>query len=146
MLFGIASVAAFAVSFAAKLAADAYLHERFALIGSFAGLLPVQNPGIAFGMQLPGGVQELLIVAALMLVFMTAVRSDRSVVGDWGFGLIVGGALGNVIDRVNDGFVTDFFQVGTFPVFNVADSCISIGVAMLLAQSLISVFGNHSRR
>lgn len=141
-----AIISAFTLSFAAKLIADTYLHDRIALVGSFVGLLPVQNPGIAFGVQLPGGVQELLILIALILVVITAIRSERSALSDWGYGMIIGGALGNVIDRVNDGFVTDFFQVGTFPVFNVADSCISIGVAMLLAQSLISVFGNHSRR
>lgn len=145
IVFYIASIVAFAISFAAKLVADAYLHERFALLGSFIGLLPVQNPGIAFGVQLPGGMQELFIIIALVLVIITAVRSERSALGDWGYGLIVGGALGNVADRTYDGFVTDFFQVGTFPVFNVADSCISIGVGMLLAQSLISVFGNHSK-
>lgn len=141
-----AIISAFTLSFAAKLIADTYLHDRIALVDSFVGFLPVQNPGIAFGVQLPGGMQELLILIAFILVVIAAVRSERSPLGDWGYGLIVGGALGNVLDRVNDGFVTDFFQVGTFPVFNVADSCISIGVALLLAQSLVSVFGNHSKR
>lgn len=141
-----ATVIALALSLSAKLIADAYLHERIAVIGSFAGLLPVQNPGIAFGVQLPGGMQEVLILIALALVVAAAIRSDRSRLGDSGYGLIVGGALGNVADRLFDGFVTDFFQVGSFPVFNVADSCISIGVALLLAQSLLSVFGNHSKR
>lgn len=145
-LFIIATGTAFALSFAAKLMADAYLHHRIALIGSFAGLLPTRNPGIAFGVQLPGGMQEVLILIALALVVIAAIRSDRSRFGDSGYGLIVGGALGNVVDRMLDGFVTDFFQVGSFPIFNVADSCISIGVALLLAQSLLSVFGNHSKR
>jgi len=146
LLFGIVSLAAFLLSFSAKLIADAFLHERIALVGSFAGLLPIRNPGIAFGMQLPGGYQELLIVCALVLVVVSAIRSDRSVTGDWGYGLIVGGALGNIVDRLNDGFVTDFFQVSTFPIFNVADSCITVGVALLLAQSILSVRINHLKR
>jgi signal peptidase II len=40
------------------------------------------------------------------------------------------------MDRLRDGFVTDFFQVASFPVFNVADSCITVGVALLLVESL----------
>lgn len=145
MIFWSATLLAFAISFATKLFADYFLDHRIALIGSFAGLLPTKNPGIAFGVQLPGGAQELLILLALVLVIVAAFRSERSKVGDAGYGLIVGGALGNVLDRVNDGFVTDFFQVGTFPVFNVADSCITIGVALLLAQSLIFVRYNRLR-
>ncbi len=146
LILGIAIALSFALSFSTKLIADAYLHDRIAFIGSFAGLLPTRNPGIAFGIQLPGGAQELLIFIALVLVIIAALHSERSSLGDWGYGLIVCGALGNVVDRIKDGFVTDFFQVGSFPIFNVADSCISIGVAMLLAQSLFSVFGNHFKR
>ena len=52
-------------------------------------------------------------------------------------GLQLGGALGNLIDRLTRGTVTDFLSVGTFPVFNVADSGISVGVALLLADMLI---------
>lgn len=141
-----ATISAFALSFTAKLLADAYLHDRIALLGSFVGLLPVRNPGIAFGIQLPGGVQELLILIALVLVIYAAARSERSRLGDCGYGLIVGGALGNVVDRVKDGFVTDFFQVGAFPVFNVADSCITIGVVLLLAQSVISFRYNRLKQ
>jgi signal peptidase II len=44
----------------------------------------------------------------------------------------LGGAVGNLIDRLTIGFVTDFISVGTFPVFNVADSSISVGVAVLI--------------
>jgi signal peptidase II len=47
-------------------------------------------------------------------------------------GLQLGGATGNLIDRLRMGRVTDFISIGTFPVFNVADSAISIGVAVLL--------------
>jgi signal peptidase II len=55
---------------------------------------------------------------------------------DWtlrlAMGLQMGGAAGNLIDRLTVGKVTDFISVGTFPVFNIADSSISIGVAVLL--------------
>ena len=49
----------------------------------------------------------------------------------------LGGALGNMIDRIRYGYVIDFISVKDFPVFNVADSCISIGVAILLLGVLI---------
>jgi signal peptidase II len=145
-LFITSVIAAFLLSLSAKLAADTFLHDRIAVLGSFVGLLPARNPGIAFGVQLPSGFQEFFILVALALVVFAAVRSDRSRLGDTGFGLIVGGALGNLADRFFDGFVTDFFQIGTFPVFNVADSCITVGVALLLAQSFISVRDNRLKR
>lgn len=125
-------------SLAAKFLADTFLHNRIALLGDFAGLQYSHNPGIAFGLRLPAGVQEIVIVAALVFVCMLARKSARSHISRTGFGLIVGGALGNVIDRVPDGVVTDFFQIGTFPIFNVADSCITVGVAFLLAESIVS--------
>lgn len=49
----------------------------------------------------------------------------------------LGGAMGNLIDRLIHGTVTDFISVGSFPVFNVADACISIGVAILVAAMWI---------
>jgi signal peptidase II len=70
-----------------------------------------------------------------MCVF--AFRTAQSVYAQVGFGMIIGGALGNVLDRMRDGMVTDFFQVGTFPIFNVADSCITIGVIVLLLEMVL---------
>lgn len=122
------------LSFLAKYLADTYLHVRVPVVGSFAGLDPVQNPGVAFGLRLPTSIQGLVILIALTLVCVIAWKSRRTGLDQLGYGLIVGGALGNVLDRVRDGLVTDFIQVGTFPVFNVADSCITIGVVLLLAE------------
>lgn len=53
-----------------------------------------------------------------------------------GVGLIIGGAFGNLLDRLRLGFVVDFVQVGTFPVFNVADSAVSTAVVIMLLWSL----------
>lgn len=135
ILFISTTALAFIASFTAKLLADTYLIERVAVIGSFAGLQYSHNPGIAFGLRFPDSIQELLIVVALIFVCILAWRSGKTRVSHIAYGLIVGGALGNVIDRFGDGFVTDFFQVGSFPIFNVADSCITIGVVFLLAES-----------
>lgn len=116
--------------------ADAYLHDRITIIGSFLGLQLAHNPGIAFSIQLPKGMEMPIILAALGLITWLAVRSAKNAVQQIAFGLIIGGALGNIIDRLSDGLVTDYFQVGTFPIFNVPDSCITIGVVVLIAEEL----------
>lgn len=136
-VFFVTLVAALACSLSAKWLSDAFLDDRIAVIGSFAGLQPAVNPGIAFGLRFPAGYQEALIITALLCVCFIAWKSAHTRMSQIGYGLIVGGALGNVLDRVNDGVVTDFFQVGTFPIFNVADSCITIGVVFLLAEMFI---------
>jgi lipoprotein signal peptidase len=150
-LFITTAAASLVASLAAKFLADAYLDERIAIIGSFAGLQHSLNPGIAFGLRLPSGIQEVLILAALVFVCVLAWKSARGsttlatgALNQVGYGLITGGALGNVIDRLPDGFVTDFFQVGSFPIFNVADSCITIGVLLLLAEMMILTRGKNA--
>lgn len=122
-----------------------FLVERIAILGSFAGFELSHNPGIAFGLRLPPVVQEMLIGIALIIVAIIAVRSCRSSrlpptpypLLPIAFGLILGGGIANTIDRIPDGLVTDFIQIGSFPTFNVADSCITIGAALLLLESLI---------
>ena len=136
-LFWFTAVTAFALSFAAKLLADGKLQKPVALIGDSVTLRLTHNPGIAFGVHLPEVWQEIFIGAALLLVCVFAWQSAVTRWSQIGFGLIVGGAIGNVVDRIPDGLVTDFVSVGRFPVFNVADSCITIGVLLLLAE----VFG-----
>jgi signal peptidase II len=133
-LFGAAAVLALVVSLIAKFFVDTFLHTRLAIIGSFAGLEPVHNPGVAFGVQLPGISQEILILSALTFVCFLAWKTKQTTASSIGYGLIVGGALANVLDRLMDGVVTDFFQIGGFAIFNVADSCITIGVVFLLAE------------
>ena len=52
-------------------------------------------------------------------------------------GLMLGGAIGNLIDRFTQGYVTDFISVGSFPVFNVADSCVTVGVGLLVLATIL---------
>lgn len=134
--FWITLVAAIVLSIAAALLADALLSSRIAIIGDFAGLQYSTNPGVAFGVRLPPMLQPVFIVLALGLVSWFAHTQAESRISQIAFGLILGGAIGNVIDRLPDGVVTDFFQVGGFPIFNVADSCISIGAALLFLEAV----------
>ena len=119
--------------------ADTYLSERIPVWGSFAGLQYSLNPGIAFGIALPDLLETALIFAALCMITLLGLMQGRTPLTQWGYGLIVGGGLANAIDRVRDGYVTDYFQVGTFPIFNVPDSFVTIGVAILFIEALLSL-------
>ena len=113
------------------------LTERIAVLGSFFGLTLSHNSGIAFGVRIPSPWQEFLIVTALILVIVTAIEMRTSRIAAIAFGMILAGALANLADRFADGLVTDFIHVGSFPIFNLADSAITIGAALLIVESLI---------
>jgi signal peptidase II len=128
---------AFFASLLSALLADAYLTERIAIFGSFAGFQLSHNRGVAFGVAIPEPWQSIFIAAALLLLLRMALHEARDTPKAIGFGLILGGALGNIADRLGDGLVTDYVQVGSFPIFNAADSFVTIGVALLLLHPLI---------
>ena len=91
------------------------------------------NTGAAFGLFPQGGVVFLviaLIVAAVILYYYRQLPG-RAWLVRLALGLQLGGALGNVIDRLRQGYVVDFLEVPHWPVFNVADSCIVVGVVLL---------------
>jgi signal peptidase II len=102
--------------------------------GVFPGieLVHVRNEGVAFG-ALSGNPIVMVIVALALagLVVWFALHSRRPYV--WvPTGLLLGGAIGNIIDRVRDGAVTDFIKLPAWPAFNVADVAITAGVLALL--------------
>lgn len=96
-------------------------------------LVNTRNTGVAFSL-FQGGGTLLIVFTAIAMAFLIAffVREpDRPVV--WlPVGLLLGGATGNLIDRVLDGAVTDFIDVAFWPAFNVADVAITVGVVALL--------------
>lgn len=112
-----------------------FLSERIAIIGSLVGLQRSTNAGVAFGLEL-GLAEPLLIAVAAGVVAIMAFRTAGTRMSQSGFGLILGGGAANILDRLHDGRVTDIFQVGNFPIFNIADSCITVGVAMLLIEMI----------
>jgi signal peptidase II len=118
------------------------LGERHDLVAGVK-LVNVRNTGIAFGFLSDGG--ALLVVgtavALLALVFFFVTHTGRPLV--WlPTGLLLGGAIGNVIDRARDGSVTDFVKFPHFPAFNVADMAITVGVVALIYV----LEGPHRRR
>jgi signal peptidase II len=113
---------------------EMWLPEGLDWLMPYARIINWHNTGAAFGMfQGLGWVFTLLAFLVVGLIIYYYPRVDAE---DWwlklAMGMQMGGALGNVIDRLTRGEVTDFISIGSFPVFNVADSSISIGVAILL--------------
>lgn len=119
-----------------------YGGEPVVVIPGFFNLVYVRNPGAAWGML--GGQQAVLIVLSIVVFILLAVfhrrvlnpTTDHRIA----LGLMLGGVLGNMIDRIKLTWVTDFldFHIGThhFPSFNVADSAICIAVGLYLLSSL----------
>ena len=125
----------------------ATVHTR-PLLGEWLRLTYVRNAGVAFGLGAGRGLPFAAITfAALALVVALALQErNRTWTRSAALGLVVGGAAGNLLDRVRWGSVVDFIDFGyrrnMFPVFNAADSAISVGV-FLFALSL--VFGRDAQ-
>ena len=96
-------------------------------------LVHVRNTGVAFGAFAGGGIIVVLLVAAALgaLLYYFFTHLDKRLV--WlPTGMLLGGSIGNIIDRVRDGAVTDFVKLPAWPAFNVADVSITFGVLVLL--------------
>ena len=105
------------------------------LLGNLVGITNIRNAGAAFGFA-PVGPWFFLVAALAVSVGLVVyvVRQPADLGVDAVLGLILGGALGNAFDRIiNGGGVTDFINFHFWPVFNVADSAVSIGVVLLIA-------------
>jgi signal peptidase II len=109
------------------------------VVGPFT-IRHVQNSGIAFGLfshATAGVIVVTAIAIAWMLVYF-ARSGARHPVLPVALGLVIGGSVSNLADRVRLGFVTDFLDLRYWPAFNVADSSIVIGVGILLAALVLA--------
>jgi signal peptidase II len=96
-------------------------------------LVNVRNRGVAFGALQDGGmIVAVVVVLALLALLAFFARHATRPLAWLPTGLLLGGALGNVVDRVREGAVVDFVKVGFWPAFNVADMSITVGVALLV--------------
>jgi signal peptidase II len=122
--------------------------QAVSIIPGFFDIVFVLNPGAAFGFlgTLSAGVRNpffilVSLVAAVVIVFYHAryIRANRWV--SFALALVLGGAAGNLIDRVRYGMVVDFLDVHIgqyhWPAFNVADSAISVGVGLMVLDILL---------
>jgi len=119
------------------------LNGSLSLMGGVLRLTYIRNPnaafGISFGPRIPLLPIALLAICILLLTFYkTGSKGGASLVG---LSLILGGALGNLIDRIRFKEVVDFIDIGVgrfrWPVFNIADSCVTVGVVLLILGSLV---------
>ena len=108
------------------------------LVDHVVGVTNLRNSGAAFGFA-PAGAGLFLIASVLVAIGLT-VYVLRNPGDQWSFaalGLIMGGTVGNGFDRIVHGTVTDFINFHFWPVFNIADSAITVGVVLLIAGYLI---------
>ncbi len=116
-------------------------------VNSFINITHQRNTGAAFSFLADSaGWQRWFFivlgatVSAVILVWLWRIRRDGQITLSAGLSLVLGGAVGNVIDRIMHGYVVDFIQVlifgWPFPSFNIADSAITVGAAFLIIDAL----------
>ena len=117
------------------------LYEPVPILGQLFRLTLGYNTGIAFGLFANGGIWPLIVtgivIAGLSFWLVKGARKSQfPPAAGWAIGLLLSGAIGNFLDRVLDGRVTDFLDVGIgqsrWPTFNLADSFILIGLFFLM--------------
>lgn len=123
-----------------------YLGQSIPLIEGFFYLTSHRNAGAAFGILQGQRLFFILItiIVIIGLVYFLAKGNQKPLVS-WALALILGGAIGNFIDRVSTGEVVDFFDVKInlgffyydYPIFNVADSALVVGVLIILVDTLM---------
>lgn len=105
--------------------------EEVDLIGPL-GLTLSHNSGVAFGLASGGGTRLVALTALALAVVGTLFFRDPTRPGMWvAVGLLAGGALGNLADRVRTDAVTDYIAIGNWPNFNLADVAVTVGVLVL---------------
>lgn len=110
--------------------------EKIDVVGPLQFTL-TYNDGVAFGLAGGGGIFVILLSMVALVALGVFVGSAPERTGTWlAGGLILGGAIGNLIDRIRIGHVTDFILLPNWPAFNLADCAITVGV-VILAFTLI---------
>jgi signal peptidase II len=119
------------------------MYESIIVIKDVFKITYIENSGIAFGIfnsethpWVRWVLAGIILVAAVSITVYWAYNTAQGVLFSLACGMILGGALGNLIDRVFIGRITDFIEVGyrnlTWPVFNIADSAVSVGVCLFI--------------
>jgi signal peptidase II len=97
------------------------------------GLTQTHNTGVAFGLAGGTGLPLVIVMLVALGVVTYLFAQDPARPGMWvASGLLAGGAVGNLIDRIGAGHVTDFIELPPWPPFNLADVCITFGVILLV--------------
>jgi len=114
------------------------LADSMPVIKSIFHITYVENTGIAFGL-FPQGQSLFIIISLIIILVIVFFERKKALKSPWErfcLGLVLGGALGNLVDRLRFGFVIDFLDFRIWPVFNLADSGVCIG-GILMAFFLL---------
>ncbi|OGS37841.1 MAG: signal peptidase II [Elusimicrobia bacterium RIFOXYD2_FULL_34_30] len=117
-----------------------YYEESIPIINKIFYLTYITNTGTAFGkLQNYGGILLVFsIIAITILSLIIFKQKNIPKINMIAFSFILGGAIGNVIDRIFRGSIVDFLDFRIWPIFNVADSAISIGIILLIYHTMFS--------
>lgn len=113
--------------------------QTVSVIGNLVQLHYILNPGMAFGLQVGNRFFYIFftcLASLIIFIFMFKLDEDQK----WSrlaLSLILGGALGNLIDRIGMGKVVDFIKISIWPIFNVADIMVTIGMVILILVVLL---------
>ncbi len=133
-------------------------HQQIEILPQYLHIVHVRNPGVAFGLlqNIPGAYRVVVLTATtalalLLLLFLLAQTHPAQRLERWSLALILGGAVGNLIDRVRLGEVIDFIDVHWanlyhWPAFNVADSCISTGITCMILLEIKRFFSARAQK
>ncbi|CAI2931529.1 signal peptidase II [Aminobacter niigataensis] len=144
--YGLVTILAVALDQWIKLLVETMLvmHEKVDVL-PFLALYRTYNPGIAFSMFSNVGDTGLIVLTGIVIAFVSylAIRTTPAqIISRFGFALIVGGALGNLIDRTVYGHVIDYIlfhtPVWSFAIFNLADVFISVGAALVVLDEFLA--------
>ncbi len=107
-------------------------------LGDFLQILHWKNTGAAFGIFQNANLILMFLTSIIILVlnwyYFSMKESNLPI--QIGLSLAIGGAIGNLIDRITQGYVTDFLSLGRFPIFNVGDSAVTVGVGIMVLALL----------
>ncbi len=122
------------------------LEQRYEIIKNFYYLTYYKNSGIAFGMFENGKIIIIVVSLLLLLLLIYELKNFyKNRVAALSFCLLIGGLIGNLIDRIFLGYVRDFLEFDifniNFPIFNISDACIVVGAIILI----ISSFGSGNK-
>ena len=120
------------------------LYDSFNVIPYLLNFTYIRNEGIAFGINFPGGKIFFIIFPILITFYLISLLKNKEFEDNpsqIALYLIIGGAIGNILDRIFRGYVVDFIDVhingNHWYVFNIADSAVTIGLLFLLYSSII---------
>jgi signal peptidase II len=138
---GVAAAVVIADLVTKRYAAVEFDGDPVEVIPGFFGFTYVENPGGAFGMFQNGGIIIGIAAVIIAVVVVVALAYQRPKLETLALGLVVGGAIGNLVDRfargegIIDGAVIDWIELSIIPTFNIADASVTVAVALLLINA-----------